>query len=44
MYYKYFEVYLYFQNAILDIFSPISRFMVAVFQKIDVGTDVWYSK
>lgn len=45
MYYKYcFEVCLCFQNAILDIFFLISRFMVGVFLKIDVGTDVWYSK
>lgn len=41
MYYKCcFEVCLYFQNAILDIFFFISRFMVGVFLKIDVGTDV----
>lgn len=40
MYYKHcFEVCLYFQN-ILDIFFFISRFMVGVFLKIDVGTDV----
>lgn len=45
MYCKYhFEVWLYFQNAPHDLFPLISRFMVAVFLKTDVGTGVWYSK
>lgn len=46
VYYNYhFEVCLYFQNGIIDLFFfLISRFMVGVFLKMDVGTDVWYSK
>lgn len=45
MYYEYhLEVCLCFQNAIPDLFFLIFRFMVGVFLKTDVGTDVWYSK